>query len=70
MKFGKIFRQTVDTRMPHWREHCVDYKRLKVAIKRQLAEGTQGAPRLRPLDVPAVPLRRLARPCAAVHASL
>ena len=43
MKFGKIFRQTVDTRMPHWREHVVNYKALKVAIKKQVAQGTHGA---------------------------
>ena len=43
MKFGKVFRTTIDTRMPHWRDHMIDYKALKQAIKRQLAQGTQGA---------------------------
>ena len=42
MKFGKIHRQTVETRMPQWRDHCVDYKALKKAIKKQMAAGVQG----------------------------
>jgi len=50
MKFGKIFRQTVDTRMPHWRDHMIDYKALKQAIKRQAAQGTRES---RPEDVAA-----------------
>ena len=45
MKFGKIMRHTIDSRMPHWREHCVNYKKLKVALKKQLAQGVDGARR-------------------------
>ena len=43
MKFGKVLRQTVDSRMPQWREYMIDYKTLKQALKKQLNEGTHGA---------------------------
>ena len=43
MKFGKIFRQTVETRMPQWRDHVINYKQLKQAIKHEQAAGTMGA---------------------------
>jgi len=43
MKFGKVLRQTTDSRMPQWREHMINYKALKQAIKKQSKEGTQGA---------------------------
>jgi len=39
MKFGKIFRHTVETRMPQWSDHCINYKALKQAIK----QGTHRA---------------------------
>ena len=42
MKFGKIFRQTTETRMPQWRDHMLGYKALKQAIKQQHAQGTHG----------------------------
>ena len=42
MKFGKVLRQTVDSRMPQWREYMINYKHLKQAIKKQAAEGTHG----------------------------
>lgn len=42
MKFGKVLRQTTDSRMPQWREHMINYKALKQAIKKQSKEGTQG----------------------------
>lgn len=42
MKFGKLFRQTIDVRMPHWRDHMISYKSLKQAIKKQLELGTHG----------------------------
>ena len=38
MKFGKVFRQTTETRMPQWRDHMMGYKALKQAIKQQLAQ--------------------------------
>ena len=31
MKFGKLMRATVETRMPTWRDHCINYKQLKRA---------------------------------------
>lgn len=70
MKFGKIFRQTVETRMPHWREHCINYKALKVAIKKQVAQGVHGAPACQPTR-PARPgaLRRPRALARAPHAS-
>jgi len=43
MKFGKVLRQTTESRMPQWRDHMINYKLLKQAIKRQSAEGTRGA---------------------------
>ena len=43
MKFGKLLRQTVESRMPQWRDHMFDYKTLKHAIKRTLAQGTHSA---------------------------
>ena len=42
MKFGKVFRQTTEMRMPQWRDHMMGYKALKQAIKQQLAQGTHG----------------------------
>lgn len=32
MKFGKLLRSTVDERMPQWRDHVLQYKRLKQSI--------------------------------------
>jgi len=43
MKFGKIFRATVEQRMPQWRDHVVNYKAIKQAIKKQMAQGTHGS---------------------------
>ena len=37
MKFGKLLRRTVDTRMPQWRNYTLGYKQLKQQIK-QLEE--------------------------------
>ena len=33
MKFGKLLRHTVDTRMPQWRNYTLAYKQLKQQIK-------------------------------------
>jgi len=41
MKFGKIFRSTVESRMPQWRDYVINYKQLKQSLKQQLAQGTQ-----------------------------
>jgi len=38
MKFGKVLRETVRTRMPAWSEYMVQYKALKQLLK-QLAEA-------------------------------
>lgn len=44
MKFGKLLRATVDARMPHWREHTLQYKYLKQVVKKAAeAHATQGA---------------------------
>ena len=48
MKFGKILRQTTETRMPQWRDHMLGYKALKQAIKQQLAQGPAAAWRRSP----------------------
>ena len=42
MKFGKVLRQTTDSRMPQWRDHMINYKALKQTIKKQMKEGTKG----------------------------
>ncbi len=41
MKFNKLLRSTVESRMPHWRDHMIQYKQLKQAINKQ--EGKGGA---------------------------
>jgi len=33
MKWGKLLRATVESRMPQWREHILHYKQLKQAIR-------------------------------------
>jgi len=38
MKFGKLFRATVDGRMPQWKAFVVQYKELKQAIKKLVAK--------------------------------
>lgn len=45
MKFGKLLRATVDSRMPQWRDFVVQYKSLKQTIKQaqQQLTATQGA---------------------------
>ena len=44
MKFGKLLRHTVDTRMPQWRNYTLGYKQLKQQIKQlQTQLASQGA---------------------------
>ena len=44
MKFGKLLRATVDSRMPQWREHVLQYKQLKQVVKKASEQlATQGA---------------------------
>lgn len=43
MKFGKLLRRTVDTRMPQWRNYTLGYKQLKQQIKQlQTQLASQG----------------------------
>jgi len=39
MKFGKLLRHTVDSRMPQWRNYTLGYKQLKQHIKQLAAQG-------------------------------
>ena len=41
MKFGKLLRHTVDTRMPQWRNYTLGYKQLKQQIKQLQTQLTQ-----------------------------
>ena len=44
MKFGKLLRHTVDSRMPQWRNYTLAYKQLKQHIKQLQAQlAQQGA---------------------------
>jgi len=45
MKFGKLLRATVDSRMPQWRDFVVQYKTMKQTMKQaqQQLTATQGA---------------------------
>ena len=38
MKFGKLLRGTVDSRMPQWRNYALHYKQLKQQIKQLQAQ--------------------------------
>ena len=42
MKFGKLLRSTVQTRMPQWKDYVINYKALKQALKH--AKASSGAP--------------------------